>query len=143
MKIPVVTMLLMFTDTPTCFFERPDRQSSPGGSPPSLIAKRYAYCRFEYTLPVPSFNRAQVRRRRCPDAGVELAQHRRMLTYVFQCVSLIESVNIHFGKEGLRRNCQHGVGGTPRGGDTSGLPIAPDPRRSGLEQRLSCEFRFK
>ena len=41
-KIPVVTMLLMFMDTPTFFFERSDHQSFPGGSAPSLIAKRDA-----------------------------------------------------------------------------------------------------
>ncbi len=45
---------------------------------------RDAHCRFRYGLPVPSFNRAQVRRRRRPDAGVELAQHRRTLIYNFQ-----------------------------------------------------------
>jgi hypothetical protein len=42
--------------------------------PLRLTAKRDANCRFGDSLPGASFNRAQVRCRRCPDAGVELAQ---------------------------------------------------------------------
>ena len=76
-KIPVVTMLLMFMDTPTFFFESSDHQSFPSGSAPRPDRQKGR----QHSLPVvASFNRAQVRCRSCPDGGVELAQHRRMLT---------------------------------------------------------------